>query len=77
MKIGYLSQNGHVSHIKIGGIFLAALSEENESLEQAAKRELVEETGIQLTKMNYIGSFADNYPFRNESYTDSGSCFCG
>jgi NAD+ diphosphatase len=40
--------------------------EEDETLEQAAQRELKEETGVSITDFSYIGSFKEDYHFRDE-----------
>jgi 8-oxo-dGTP pyrophosphatase MutT (NUDIX family) len=51
--------------------------EENETLEQAAQRELEEETGIKITAFEYIGSFSEGYNFRDEIIPVAVAVFVG
>jgi len=43
---------------------LGGFVEEGETLEEACKRELQEETGLEATDLAYIGSFAEEYHFK-------------
>ncbi|HSW65838.1 MAG TPA: NUDIX domain-containing protein [Bacillota bacterium] len=46
--------------------FPGGFVEEDETLEQAATRELKEETGVEAANLSYIGSFKEDYEFRGE-----------
>ncbi len=51
--------------------------EENETLEQAARRELKEETGIEATDIRYEGSIFEDYHFRNDNVPVVAAFFSG
>jgi len=42
--------------------------EENETLEKAAQRELLEELGINIDHFDYIGSFTEDYKYQDAIY---------
>lgn len=51
--------------------------DEDESLEEAAQRELMEEVGLQATDLTYAGSFPDDYYYRGEIIPVVGVIFTG
>lgn len=51
--------------------------EEHESLEDAARRELKEETNLEVGKLDYIGSYYDTYDFEGEARPIVAATFKG
>jgi ADP-ribose pyrophosphatase YjhB (NUDIX family) len=51
--------------------------EEHETLEQAARRELKEETGLEATELTYQGSVFEDYYFQDENIPIVGAIFSG
>ena len=51
--------------------------EEGETLEQAVKRELKEETSLTVTDLKYLGSIPEDYHFRNEIIPIVAAAFSG
>ncbi len=51
--------------------------DEDETLEQATLREIREETGISVEGLRYVGSFYDDYHFRNEIVSVVTAVFVG
>lgn len=51
--------------------------EENETLEQALKRELKEETGLRATDVQYLGSLFADYHFQKEIVPVTAAIFSG
>lgn len=51
--------------------------EEHETLEEAARRELKEETELEVTKLKYIGSVFEDYHFREDIIPIVGAIFEG
>jgi NAD+ diphosphatase len=51
--------------------------EENESLEQAIRRELKEETGLEVVNLKYEGSLYEDYHFRDDNIPVVGAIFSG
>lgn len=51
--------------------------EEDESLEQAAQRELEEETGLKIGQLQYVGSVAEDYHFEGEIFSIVAAIFTG
>jgi NAD+ diphosphatase len=57
--------------------FPGGFVEEDEPLEQAAQRELEEEIGITVTDFDYLGSFAEDYHYRDEIVPVVAAVFAG
>lgn len=49
--------------------------EENESLEENARRELQEELGIEVGELHYVGSATEPYLFQKITYPTVAACF--
>lgn len=50
---------------------------EDETFEQAARREMKEETNIDVVELTYVGSFADDYEYRDAVISVTVAVFAG
>lgn len=49
--------------------------DENEDFEESARREIKEELGIDIAKLDYVGSFTEPYDFQGLQYDTATICY--